>query len=106
MSSVAMGLSVPANPGGIRTAPDREPVEQVGQAVVMVLIGVAQEDRVDPADAARPERRRDDPAADGRIAQRAAIVQQGLTVGRLDAHRQTMADGQEFGLGRRGLSPG
>ena len=36
--------------------PDREPVEQVGQAVVMILIGVAQEDRVDAADPACPER--------------------------------------------------
>ena len=55
--------------------PDREPVEQVGQAVVVVLIGVAQEDRVDPADAALPERRRDDPATDGRITQPPAVVE-------------------------------
>ena len=83
--------------------PDREPVEQVWQAVVVVLIGVAQEDRVDAADAARPERRRDDAAADGRIAQAAAIVEESLTVGRVDQDRQAVPDGQEFGL-QRGVS--
>ena len=54
---------------------DREAIEQVEQAVVMILIGMAQEDGVDPAHSARPKRRRNDPAADARVAQPPAVVQ-------------------------------
>ena len=69
------------HPGEPRWEPhfaDREPVEQIGQAVVMVLIGVAQEYGVDRADAPRPERRRDDATTDGGITETPAIVQQSL----------------------------
>ena len=76
ISSRSPGIVVAAETGRDPHYADREPVEQVGQAVVVILIGVAQEDGVDPADSARPERRRDDPAADGRIAQPAAVVEQ------------------------------
>ena len=95
----------PAKPRREPHFADREPVEQVGQAVVVVLVGVAQEDRVDAADAARPERRRDDPAADGRIAEAAAIVEQSLAVGRVEKDRQAMPDRQEFGLQGGVLAP-
>ena len=104
--SIAAGLASPPNPGVTRTTPMREAVEQVDQAVVVILIGMAQEDRVDPADASRPERRRDDPAADARVAQAAAVVQERATIGRLDQHRQAVPDRQKIGLGGRGLRRG
>ena len=81
---------------------DREAIEQVRQAVKMILVGVAQEDGVDPADSARPERRRDNPTADARVAQPPAVVQKGTTVRGLDDYRQAMPDRQELGLSSRG----
>ena len=74
MSWAASGI---LEPGETRREPhfsDREPVKQIGQAVEMVLIGVAQENGVDRADAARPERRRDDATTDRGIAETPAIV--------------------------------
>ena len=55
MRWTALGLAGPPNPGGIRTVPIGEPVEQVGQAVVVVLVRVAKDHSVDPTDAVRPE---------------------------------------------------
>ncbi len=47
----------------------------------MVLVRVAEEDRVNPTDAVRPERRGDDPAPDGRVAHPPAIVEKSLAAG-------------------------
>ena len=41
---------------------DLEPVQQIGKAIVMILVGVAKVDRVEPGEAKAPERRGDDPA--------------------------------------------
>ena len=100
---MADGLAGPPNPGVMSDYADAETVEQVEQSVVMILIGMAQEDRVDPADAACPECRRDDPAADARVAQPAAVVQERPTIGSLDQHSQAMADRQELDF--EGRSP-
>ena len=57
--------------------------EEVGQAIVVVGIRVAEDDRVDVPHAPRPQRRRDDPAADARVAHpRQGFQQLALAVAR------------------------
>ena len=60
---MAAGLASPPKCGVMRTTPIGKRSSRSSKAVVMILIGMAQEDGVDPAHTALPERRRDDPAA-------------------------------------------
>ena len=99
-SRLAPGLAGPLEAGRDADGADREAVEQVGQAVVVVGIGMREDDHVEPPDAPRPERRGDHPAADVGVAHPAAVVEGRPPVGRPDHHRQAVADGQDLGLGR------
>ncbi len=98
-SADAPGLPGPSN-GSDPDLADGEPVEQVGQAVVMVGVGVAQDDRVDPPDPSRPERGGDDPAADVRVSHPAAVVKQRAAAWSADEDRQAVIDGQHLGFER------
>ena len=100
--SIGRRIGRPAETGRDADDADREAIEQVEHAVVVILVGMAQEDGVDPAHSARPERRRDDPAADARVAQPPAVVEKGATVRGPDQYGQAMPDRKEFGLGGRG----
>ena len=65
----------------------------------MVLIGVAEVDRIEPGHSPAPERRGDDPAAHAGVAHASAIVEQRVAVGQLQNDRQAMADRQHIALG-------
>ena len=97
------GILFAHEPGRDHDLADREPVQQVGKRIVMILIGVAQEDLVKPGDAPAPERRGDDPPSHVRISHPAAIVENRVTVLELEQDRQSMADGKQiaFDRGRR-----
>ena len=66
----------------------------------MVLVGVAEEDRVQPRDAPTPERRGDDPAPDLGIAHATAIVQERMAALQSKDHRQAVPHGKQVALDR------
>ena len=70
----------------------------------MIVIGMTQKNRVDPANTACPERRRDDSPADARIAHPSAIVDERPAAGRLNHDRQAVPNGQHLALQGFGAS--
>ena len=59
---LCFGILVVLESGGDHDLADTEPVEQVRETVVMILVGMAEVDRVQPAESQTPEHRGDDPA--------------------------------------------